>query len=319
MKKGLKNTVVFALLAVLLFGALLGCGGAKIQKTEGISVVTTIFPPYDFAKNIAQDRISLTQLLPSGTESHSYEPTPKDIIAIQSCQLFIYTGGVNDAWVDDIIASMGNEAPMTLKMMDCVDLKQEEHDHDDHDDHDDHQVHRVEYDEHVWLSPKNAKAIVLAIAGALCQIDSQNAALYNKNADSYIQKLDTLDASFTKLMEQADASTIVVGDRFPFRYLADEYGIKYHAAYLGCSSDTELSAKTVASLCDIVKQNSIPVVFYIEFSDKKAATAIAEDSGAELLLLHSCHNVSKAEREQGCSYLSLMEQNLTNLRRALTR
>lgn len=311
---------------VLSVFMLAGCGentgnGQAVKTDEGkISIVTTIFPPYDFAKQVAGDRAEVVQLLPAGAESHTFEPTPQDIIKIQSCDIFIYAGGESDTWIEEILSSIDTEGVQLISMLDCVEAveeeavegMQEEREHEAADAH-----AGKEYDEHVWTSPKNAVLITEKIAQTLQTIDAANAEKYRKSAASYITELEALDAEFKQVVSEGSRKTIVVADRFPFRYLADAYGLEYFAAFPGCSEDAEPSAATLAFLIHKVEEEKIPVVFHIEFSNEKVADSICETTGAEKLLLHSCHNVSKDEMEAEVTYRDLMEQNLSNLKEAL--
>lgn len=295
------------------------------QPNEKLKVVTTIFPQYDFVRAIADDNVELTMLIPPGAESHSFEPTPQDIIRIQDCDLFIYVGGESDTWVDDILGTMDTSNMSIMAMTECVKTVEEEivegmedddesldngHDSDEDDGH--------EIDEHVWTSPKNAMLIVQAISRELQRLDSANEVLYRNETERYLAELETLNASFEEVTREAVRKTIVFGDRFPFRYFADEYGLQYYAAFPGCSSETESSAQTVAFLINKVTEEKIPVVFQIEFSNGQIADAICEVTGAKKLLLHSCHNVSLDDIANGVSYLSLMTQNVVNLKEALS-
>jgi len=306
-------------LILLLTILLCGCAANEqpIQTGDGFSVIATIFPAYDFAREIAGDKANVTQLLPPGAESHTYEPAPQDIIAIQQSDLFIYTGGEGDVWIDDILESMGDKAPQTLKMMDHVQLLEAEGGiHDDHHHHPG-DGHHHDFDEHVWTSPKNAVKIAEAIAQKLCEMDAENAESYNARFEAYSKKLGELDKKLTQTVEAAKRRTILVGDRFPFLYLAEHYGIDYHAAFSACGSEGDASAATVAHLADTVKQQQLPAVLHIEFSNKSVAAAIAETAGVEMKQLHSCHNVTNEEVKSGVSYLSLMEQNIETLNQVL--
>lgn len=317
MKSICKNAAALLLLAVLCLGPLVGCAGELPANNDGrLRIVTTIFPPCDFAENIVAQLAEVTQLLPPGAESHSYEPTPQDILAIQNCDLFVYVGGENDTWVEEILDSMGENAPETLTLLECVDVLEEEtpegaqaHEHEGAE----HEV-----DEHVWTSPKNAAKIVSALCERLCGLDPDNASPYRANTDVYLEKLYELDALLVDIVANAARTEIVVGDRFPFRYLAEDYGLTAYAAFPACGHETEPSAATIAFLCDKIEKDGVPVVFYIEFSNHLVADAVAEATGAETLLLHSCHNVSQAERDAGADYLSLMRQNAENLKEALS-
>jgi zinc transport system substrate-binding protein len=290
----------------------------KTSEKKEISVVATIFAPFDFARQIAGDCASVTMLLPPGAEAHSFEPTPKDIIAIQNCDVFIYVGGDSDAWVTDVLNSVGNGV-RSVTLMDCVDVVEEE------------QVEGMEaeapaseddssgpeYDEHVWTSPRNAILICAKICDALCEADPANAETYRTNCDNYVTELNKLDAAFTDVVAGGVRDTIVFADRFPLRYFADAYGLSYYAAYPGCSDDAEPSAATVAFLIDKVKSENIPVVFHIELSNEELADTVCEATGAKKLLFSACHNVTKEQFESGVTYLDLMWDNVDALREAL--
>jgi len=323
----MKHIAKLVLLAILMTAILTGCQQNNTKSSvdtndtdDAVSVVTTIFPQYDFVREIAGDNVELMMLLSPGSESHSYEPTPQDIITIQSCDVFIYVGGESESWVDEILESMDTSNMKIIALMDLVNVVEEEivegmEAEDEHES--DEQEEEAEYDEHVWTSPKNAKLIVQGISDALCEADRANAGLFKENTTAYLEKLDELDAALQEVVDHAARTTLVFGDRFPFRYLAVDYGLTYYAAFPGCSSDTEPSAATVAFLIDKVNQENIPVVFYIEFSNGKMADTISESTNAVKLLLHSCHNVTAKELEGGVSYLDLMNQNVENLKEAL--
>jgi zinc transport system substrate-binding protein len=289
-------------------------------KTEGaIQVVTTIFPPYDFVRSIAGNKVNLTMLLPPGAESHSFEPTPQDIIKVQNCDVFIYVGGESDAWVETILESIDTSRMEIITLMDCVEVVEElivEGMQDEEEDDHDHEE-EAEYDEHVWTAPRNAQRIVQKISGVLQQRDAPNAAEYRQNTTAYLQQLTDLDASFQSMINGAKRKTLVFGDRFPFRYFADAYGLSYFAAFPGCSTETEASAATVAFLINKVRAEQIPVVFHIELSNEKITDTICEETGAKKLLLHAVHNVSKREFDGGATYYDLMSNNVRNLREAL--
>jgi len=292
-----------------------GCRRLESGKAnDKINVISVIFPSYDFVRAIAGDKVNLLMLLPPGSESHSYEPTPQNIIAIKNSNLFIYPGGENSAWVEKILDSISDlsENMILLNMIDLVDAVEEEI------------VEGMEweeeepaFDEHVWTSPRNAKIIVAVITDALCKLDSANADYFRQNAAAYSAQLDELDASFKAVVDNAKRKTIIFGDRFPFRYLADAYGLEYFAAFPGCSNDTEPSAATVAFLINKVKSEKFPVIFHIELSNEKMADTISEATGAKKLLLHSCHNLTKNDFEKGVTYLDVQKANVVNLKEAL--
>jgi zinc transport system substrate-binding protein len=502
------NMKRFLFMIILL--ALAVCALSAIGTRDGAAdngkpdIVAVNFPAYDFARQIAGDRINLTMLLPPGAETHSFEPTPRDIIKIQNCDVFIYVGGENDVWVDRILESMDTSNKKIIRMMDAVDVVEEEivegmedddHDHDhghgefdpaevkdrplsdfagswksgvplinngsldsyiahyaeeegvstaaarasirsawatdydtftisgntltignraaaytyrgheivegehgpsvwynyqintqtggfpayimlndhghgdeeehheEHEHEDEHEevahIHlkygntsfaalvaradwaamyfdtnasageivetlvahdheeEVAYDEHVWTAPKNAQRIVRVIADTLCEVDAENAAFFRQNAQAYIAQLDALDREFQAVVNGARRKTIVFGDRFPFRYLTDAYGLNYFAAFPGCSTDTEPSAATVAFLIDKIKAERIPVVFHIELSNERMADTIAEETGAKKLLLHAAHNISKRDFDNGVTFLEIQRANVPRLREAL--
>jgi zinc transport system substrate-binding protein len=298
------------ILFLVLFAAVCGQAEAKI------SVVTTIFPCYDFARVVAEDGAEIAMLLRPGSESHSFEPTPQDIIKIQNCDMFVYVGGESDEWVKGILESIDTSKMKVVTLMDCVEVVELEI-VEGMVEEDVGESEEPEYDEHVWTSPRNAELIVRKISDALCGADPANAEAYKKNTAAYLVKLGELDAAFRKVVDGAARKTLVFGDRFPFRYFADAYGLKYFAAFPGCSTETEASAATVAFLIDKVRAEKIPAVFHIELSNEKIADAICEETGAKKLLLHACHNITRADFENGATYLSLMEQNVKNLGEAL--
>ena len=304
--------ILSCLLSALLFAPVLPASAAD----DRLSVVTTIFPCYDFTRAVAKDGAEITMLLRPGSESHSFEPTPQDIIKIGNCDVFVYVGGESDEWVEGILESIDTSRMKIVTFMDCVEPVEEEI-VEGMEEEEEEGEHGAEYDEHVWTSPKNAKRIVQKIADVLCEVSTAKADVYRKNAAAYLDRLDALDAAFQKAADGGVRKTLVFGDRFPFRYLADAYGLKYFAAFPGCSTETEASAATVAFLIDKVRAEKIPVVFHIELSNEKIADAIAEETGAKKLLLHACHNITKADFEDGATYLSLMERNVESLKEAL--
>lgn len=317
----IKKFIAIILAAIMAFTVFSACDNnpekADTAKEDTkLKIVTTIFPQYDFSREIAGDLADLKMLLPPGSESHSFEPTPQDIIDIENCDIFIYTGGESDSWVDTILESIDAPDMKVIALLDVCDAVTEEivegmeHEEDDH-------SGSPEYDEHVWTSPKNAITIVEAIAEAFAQADAENAEVYSNNSSSYIEKLKLLDEEFREITDNAPIHTLIFGDRFPFRYFTDEYGLEYYAAFPGCSTETGASAQTVAFLIDTVKEKGIPVVLYIEFSNRRMADTIAEATGARALQLHSCHSVSPEDMENGASYLTLMKQNAENLKEAL--
>ena len=319
---------LFALLLALTLAAGL-CGCAERQKAEDgrLQVVCSVFPYYDFARQIGGDDVDVTLLVAAGKETHSFEPTPLDVITLSQADVFLYNGGESEAWVDDILSAAGENIAVTLPLMPQVSALAEEWAegmegaHDKHDDHDheehDHDSDDIEYDEHVWTSPVLAKALCRAICDALCQADPAHQEDYQARLTDYLAQLDGLDAAFREVVAEGHRRLLVFGDRFPLLYFCKEYGLDYRAAFHGCASDTEPSLATLKYLIDKVEDEGIPVVYTIELSSQKVADAIAETTGAKVLTFHSCQTVSRAEFDGGATYLSLMEQNVEALREGL--
>lgn len=300
------------LIAILLCLCLMLCGcTAQPEKPHDetkLQIVCTSFPAYDFAREIAGDRAELTLLIKPGSEVHSYEPTPKDMIRIQESDLFICNGGESEQWAETLITPKLN----TIYMMDCVDTVEESADG----------IYNAEdgepeLDEHVWTSPLNSIKISEEICNALCKLDTDNAEAYKTNFTAYKAQLMALDREFRQVIKNSGKHTLVFADRFPMRYFALEYGLDCYAAFPGCSSETEPSAKTVAYLIDRVREDKIPAVLYMEFSNQKMADVICEDTGCRKLPFYSAHSVSAEQFEQGVSYLDLMRINLNSLKEAL--
>jgi zinc transport system substrate-binding protein len=309
--------------AAALFAALLCAFVSGAEAAEKLKIITTIFPQYDFARQITGGEADVVMLLRPGSESHSFEPTPQDIIKISGCDLFVYGGGESDDWAERILDAAEESAGRKINvvaLMSLVDAVEEEiieGMQEEAEEEDEGEGHEEEYDEHVWTSPANAVKIVNALTDRLCELDKSRAELFRRNADAYVEKLVSLGGEFKDIVSKGKRNVIVFGDRFPFRYFADEYGLKYFAAFPGCSTETEASAATVAFLIDKVKAERIPAVFYIEFSNAKIADAISESTGAVTMLLHSCHNVTREDFERGVGYLELMSANAEALRKAL--
>lgn len=300
------------LIAILLCLCIMLCGcTAQPEKPHDetkLQIVCTSFPAYDFAREIAGDRAELTLLIKPGSEVHSYEPTPKDMIRIQESDLFICNGGESEQWAKTLITPELN----TIHMMDCVDTVEESADG----------IYNAEdgepeLDEHVWTSPLNAIKISEEICNALCKLDTDNAEAYKTNFAAYKAQLMALDREFRQVIKNSGKHMLVFADRFPMRYFALEYGLDCYAAFPGCSSETEPSAKTVAYLIDRVREDKIPAVLYMEFSNQKMADVICEDTGCKKLPFYSAHSVSAEQFEQGVSYLDLMRINLNSLKEAL--
>lgn len=327
----MKKLVSIFLSAVIICSlfSISGCGKTeKVQNSDGkISIVTTIFPYYDFVRQLAGDKADVRLLLSPGSDPHSYEPTPSDIVAIENCDLFIYNGGESDEWVDGVLSSIENKNVKVMKMMEYVTLRHEQsmdhnHEHAEHEDMDDNDEghdHEEgdEYDEHIWTSIRNAERMSASIADELISLDSKNSDYYNEKKADYISSLDSLDKKFTEVANNKKRDTLVFGDRFPFLYFVSDYNLGYECAFLGCSHETEPSTAVVSHLIDFTRENNIPVVFYLELSSGKIAQIISEDSSVKTMQFSSCHNVTKEDFENGATYISVMEQNLEALKEAL--
>ena len=376
MRKSLKTRKIrggtwLALAVMFLFCLLSGCGRAENGGGPGggedgrkLKVAATLFPYYDFVRQVAGDQVELSLVIPAGMDSHSFEPTPKDIRIMQEADVIIANGGAMEHWVDQVVDSFEREDQTVVVMMDHVDAVEEEivegmehsdeghghvHVHEAEEEEaleppaeagagktdalpgaaeeaaenghreEDESRYEIEYDEHIWTSPVNAMRMVEVIAGTLTERDPENGAVYRAGADAYLEKLEALDREFREVRSGAVHDMIVMGDKFPLRYFADTYGLRYRAAFSGCSSDTEPSARTIAYLIDKVKKEEPPVVYYLELSSHRVAEIIGEETGAVPLLFHSCHNVTRRQFEEGVTYLELMEQNVKNLREGLCK
>ncbi len=315
----MKKIIFLFAAAVLALAFFVGCGTAETNSDGRLNIVATTFPPYDCTRAITGDAAELTMLLSPETESHGFEPTLKEIALIQNCDVFICIGGTSEKWVDTLLAQADTSEMTVIRLIDCIDpadavLAAGSHHHED-DEHCEHDAY--EYDEHIWTSPRNVILMAETVRDALCSRDEANASLYSENCTAYINELSKLDAELTELTANAKRRTLIFAERFPFAYLAAHYSLEYHAAFQGCSSDSEPSLAAIASLTEIIQQEDIPYVFYIEFSDQTAADTLCSATGAQKRLLHSCHNLTQEEFGSGITYLELMDKNIDTLREAL--
>ncbi len=314
--KTVKILICIAVLIITLILILIP--GADTYKKDGITIVTTAFAQYDFSKQIVGDKGEVIMLLSPGEESHTFEPTPADIMKIESCDVFVYNGGESESWVDDILDSVDADIK-TVKMMSVVELHEEtlkegmEHEHT----HEEEEHDETEYDEHVWTSPLNAVEIVRSISGAIISADEGNSEYYKKNTDEYTKKLMALDEKFSSLVKDARRDFIVIGDRFPLMYFTKRYGLDYYAAFPGCSAQVEANPVTIAFLIEKVKQESVPVVFKVDLSKGLVAVSVSESTGARVETLYSCHVISQEDFTSGQTYISLMNRNYEALKKAL--
>ncbi len=301
---------------------LCGCTSASDNniKDNKLSIVTTIFPAYDFARQIFGDSAEITLLLKPGMESHSYDPGAKDIIKITNCDLFIYNGGESDVWVENIIESAKkSESFKALKMMDAVNaLEEEPLEGFQSEEHHHEEDSEEEYDEHIWTSPKNAVKIVNHIKDSAIELQPSTSDEYEANASEYVNRLYDLDKRFSELLK-GEERYFVFGDRFPMLYFFKEYNLNYYAAFPGCGSETEPSAQSIAFLTEKLKgKDTIDAVFYIELSNHKLADTLANDTNLPSFEFHGCHNITSDDFEAGETYISLMERNYSMLEEVLS-
>lgn len=299
-------------IGLLILSLLLMTGCTTPTKGQSFNIVVTNFPCYDFVRAITKNDpdISIKMLIKPGMDSHSYEPTPQDMVAIKESDLFFYVGGESDDWVGSLLADMNPKR--IVKMLDLVsNLKLEEHvegmEEEKHEEH----------DEHVWTSPKNSMEIVEGLNKRMCALDKNHASKFNKNTENYIEQIASVDYSFKQVVKNAKRKDIVVGDRFPLLYFAKEYGLTYSAAFPGCSEQTEPSAATISYLIDKVKKDHNPAIFKIELSNGQIARTISEETGTKVLTIQSMHNVSAEDFNNGETYVSIMRKNVKAVKEAL--
>ena len=334
----MKNVFSALLAALMLVGILTGCtnqaemptvtatpAGSQAQSAaeEKTRIVTTIFPEYDWVREILGDKADsaeITMLLDNGVDLHSYQPTADDFIRISDCDLFVYVGGESDGWVDDALKNATNKNRKVIHLLEVLgdSVKEEETVEGMQEEEEDHE--EKEYDEHVWLSLKNAQTLVGAISAALQELDPDNKDTYAANADAYGQKLSALDAEYQKAVSAGTYKTLLFGDRFPFRYLVDDYGLSYYAAFVGCSAESEASFETVSFLARKVDEGKLPCVLTIEGKNHKIAETIVQNTAGKnqkVLTMDSMQSTTSQDVARGTTYLSLMAKNLDVLKEAL--
>ena len=327
----MKKITALLLALFMLVGALAGCGKQNdTNQTDKLSIVTTIFPEYDWVREILgekADNAEITMLLDNGVDLHSYQPTADDIVKISDCDLFIYVGGESDEWVEDALRNAANRNMKVINLLEVLGdsvkteeivegMQEEEHEHEDVEEHE----HEEEADEHVWLSLKNAKMLVRVISKALQELDPNNKDIYAANADAYVKKLSALDAEYQAAVDAASNKTILFGDRFPFRYLVDDYGLRYYAAFVGCSAETEAGFETISFLAKRVDELKLPCVLTIEGAQHKIAETIVRNTTAKnqrVLTMDSMQSTTSKDVKNGTTYLSVMEKNLSVLKEVL--
>ena len=335
----MKRIFPLFLALAMAVGLLAGCGKKNAtesgeSESDKLRVVATIFPGYDWVHQIMGDRAAaadLTMLLDNGVDLHSYQPTTDDIIKVFDCDLFIYVGGESDGWAENALKTAANKDIKVVSLLEVLGerVKTEEivegmqdadhahaHDHEHEHDH----GHEEEADEHVWLSLKNAAVLIGAISNALQELDPDNKGIYAANASAYIEKLSALDGAYQSAVDGAARKTVLFGDRFPFRYLVDDYGLRYYAAFAGCSAETEASFETVSFLAKKVDELGLPCVLTIEGKNHKLAETIVQSTAGKnqkVLTMDSMQSMTSKDAANGATYISVMEQNLSVLKEAL--
>lgn len=362
----LRKSVVFIVTISMILG-MTGCGKTTEKEDNyRLKIVTSLFPYYDMARAVIGDvkGIDLKMTVTPGQDSHSFEPTPSDVIQMENADVLIYNGGSLETWIDTLLDSLNNKNQIQMKMMDYVDVlneeivegmdtRFEEHDHDEHshkednhnkekhkedshseenhkeDNHsedssndsefhnEDSEEEHGETDEHIWTSPVNEIIMTEKICETLSKALPEEKENFQKNAENYISQLKELDNEFRTIVENAKINEIIFADKFPLQYFAKEYGLKYYAAFPGCGSDMEPSAKTIGFLVDKIKEDNIKAVFYLELSSHIVADAIETDTGAKPLQFNSCHNITQKQFDSGVTYVDLMKENVNNLKIAL--
>ncbi|MBF1168767.1 MAG: zinc ABC transporter substrate-binding protein [[Eubacterium] sulci] len=332
----MKKIITLMLVAVLAVCALSGCGTSKSgedTKDKKIKIVTTIFPEYDWVMQILgdkADKADVTMLLDKGVDLHSYQPSTADIAKISEADVFIYVGGESDEWVEDVLKEAKNKKLKVINLMDVMGDKAKEEEvkegmQPEEEEHaeeakDGKEEEEVEYDEHVWLSLKNAKIFTKKIADVLSEVDKDNAKTYQANYESYAKKLDDLDKKYADAVASAKNKTLVFGDRFPFRYLVNDYGLDYYAAFVGCSAESEASFETVTFLAKKIDELGLGNVLTIEGKNHKIAKTVVDNTknkDQKVLTMDSMQSTTAKDVKDGATYLGIMEKNLEVLKEAL--
>ncbi|MBQ9198974.1 MAG: zinc ABC transporter substrate-binding protein [Lachnospiraceae bacterium] len=330
-----KKILSFIIITAMLMASLTACSTPDLKNdSDKLKIVVTIFPEYDWVNVVLGDKAKdaeVTMLLDNGVDLHSFQPTAADIANISTCDVFIYVGGESDSWVDDALSEAANKDMKVINLLDVLgdSVKEEEvvegmeaedeHDYDDSEEKG-HDEDEAEYDEHVWLSLRNAQTLVREIANVLGEADPENKDIYTKNADAYIDKLSSLDDDYKIVVDNASTDTLLFGDRFPFRYLVDDYGLNYYAAFVGCSAETEASFETIVFLANKVDELNLKSVLIIENANDSIAKTIidnTEEKNQQILTLNSMQGITSKDVDAGVTYISVMKDNLEVLNQAL--
>ena len=338
----MKSIIVKIISAIAICAVIIGVSTlavillAKNRSQQNAKIISSSFAGYDFARAVTGDPSQVSMLLKPGAEMHSYEPTPDDIKKLKESALFIYIGSESEHWIEDLVANNEIPADKTLRLMDLVETKLEDHSHGDEDyaheeknhthndkDHahgDEDHTHddggHTHDDEHIWTNPVNAMKLVEGIKNRLSELAPERSSEYNKNATAYNERLSVIDQKIRDVVADSDKKELIFADRFPFRYLVDEYGLKYTAAFPGCSEQTEASSNTIARLIDKIKSSNIKVILKIELTSDKLAKIIANETGAKILELNAAHNISQKDFDKGVTYADIMEKNIKVLKEA---
>ncbi|MBO5370698.1 MAG: zinc ABC transporter substrate-binding protein [Clostridia bacterium] len=326
-KKILKN-IFIALMCYVLTAVFSGCSNTEIQNDK-LNIVTVIFPQYDFVRAVVGDRANVSMIMKPGAEIHGFEPSLSDIRAISDADVVIYNGGESDKWIEDVIMSVSSKDIQTIRLMDYVELLEEEHITGSSHTHIHNHAHRhtekdheecesyMGIDEHIWTSPKNAIKMIDAICDLVVEADSANKNEYLSNTQKYKNEISEIDSKISRVCQDAEKNMIIVGDRFPFLYLAKEYGLEYLAAFPGCSPETDANPSVIINIINTMKNEKIKTVLCTELSDKKMARTISNETDSQIRTLHSCQNISADDFEAGVSYVDLMNENIKTLKEAL--
>ena len=323
----MKKLISVLCVMVLAVSMLTGCGTDASKDNGKISIVTTIFPEYDWVREITKgnENVEITMLLDKGVDLHSFQPTADDIVKVSSCDMFIYVGGESDEWVEDALKGATNKDMVVINLLDVLgdSVKEEElveGMEGEEEEEESEEEEGPEYDEHVWLSLKNAEVLCQYISDELCKIDPDNKETYETNVKAYIAQLDTLDKEYEAAISNASVKTVLFGDRFPFRYLVDDYGLDYYAAFVGCSAESEASFETIKFLADKTDELGLNAILQIESADGKIAQTIKDTTktkSQQILTMDSMQSVTAKDVSAGATYLGIMQENLSVLSQAI--
>ena len=305
----------------------------KKENGEKIEIIATLFPQYDFAKQIGGDKVNVKLLLPPGSESHTYEPTPQDMLMINESDLFVYTGKEMEPWAENLISGMKKDINVidlskSVELIHSEEFEEEHMEENDEHEHEheyeyghnhDEEEHNHEYDPHIWLNPQNAIKMAKNIEKELINIDPDNAEYYKNNAEKYINEIAKLDKEIEQTVNSSSNPKIAFGGAFAYAYFVERYDLDFISAFETCGESAEPSTAKIKEVIDYIKKNKIPVVFYKEYSNGNVAKTISEATGAEMLVFNTVHNLSKEEIQNGATYVSVMRENLENLKKSLTK